>query len=160
MATWNAVIDAAPDIAHLAQARIEATGLGLLATLRADGFPRVSGVEPWFEGGELWLGMMSGSLKAKDLQRDARLCLHNATVDKDVKDGDVKITGRGVEVDDPAVRRRVRDDLVARTGFDPGDSFHLFRVDVAEVATLRPATDHLVIESWREGGQPKRVERR
>src|SRR5262249_51486943 len=102
MATWTEVTAAAPEIAALTQERIEATGLGLLATLRRDGFPRLSGIEPSFADGEVWLGMMPRSLKALDLLRDPRMSLHNATVDKDVKEGDVKITGRAVAVTDQA----------------------------------------------------------
>src|SRR5215211_4225798 len=100
MATWTKTMEHAADLAAHARARIEGTGLALLATLRRDGYPRISGVEPFFEGDDLWLGMMPHSLKAKDLQRDGRLCLHNATVDKDVTEGDIKITGRAIEVDD------------------------------------------------------------
>jgi hypothetical protein len=159
MASWSDVVRHAPEIAALTQARIETTGLGLLATIRRDGFPRISGIEPTFAAGEVWLGMMLDSLKARDLQRDPRCALHNATVDKDVKDGDVKITGRAVEVLDDETRTAFRDDVKARTGYDPGIDFHLFRLDVTEVSTLRPGGDHLVIESWRAGEAPKRVKR-
>jgi nitroimidazol reductase NimA-like FMN-containing flavoprotein (pyridoxamine 5'-phosphate oxidase superfamily) len=160
MANWQEVTDQAPEIAALAQARIEATGLGLVATLRRDGSPRISGVEPWFSGGDLWLGMMPRSLKARDLQRDPRLSLHNATVDKEVHEGDVKVTGQAVEVVDEAAKTAVREDFMARTGFDPGADFHLFRVDVLEVATIMPGGEYLEIQSWRVGEPPKRVERR
>jgi hypothetical protein len=159
MARWNDVVTAAPELAQLAQARIEATGLALLATIRRDGFPRISGVEPSFDAGELWLGMMTDSRKALDLRRDPRLTLHNATVDKEVTEGDVKITGRAVEVVEDAARDEFRTATKARTGFDPGTDFHLFRVDVTELASLRPAGDHLVIDSWREGEAPRSVDR-
>ena len=159
MATWDEVLAAAPEIGQLTQDRIEAVGMAMLATLRRDGYPRISGIETSFRGGELWLGMMTGSLKAKDLQRDPRLCLHNATEDKDVKKPDVKIVGRAVEVDDPAMREQLRQEAIAETGQDPGTDFHLFRVDVKEVSTLRPNVDHLIIQSWREGEQPKSVNR-
>jgi nitroimidazol reductase NimA-like FMN-containing flavoprotein (pyridoxamine 5'-phosphate oxidase superfamily) len=159
MATWNEVLAAAPEIGRVTQERIESVGMAMLATLRRDGYPRISGIETSFRGGELWLGMMTGSLKAKDLQRDPRMCLHNATEDKDVKQPDVKIFGRAVEVDDPAMRQQLRDETLAESGQDPGDDFHLFRIDVTEVSTLRPNVDHLIIESWKEGEQPKSVKR-
>lgn len=161
MSSWKDVTAAAPDIAGLARARVEATGLALMATLRRDGFPRVSGVEPVFAGDELWLGMMPGSRKARDLLRDDRLCLHNATVDKDVSEGDIKITGRAVEAD-AAGRDRFRQEVKARSGFDPGEDFHAFTVDVTEVSTVRPdpAAQCLIVEWWREGQNPQRVERR
>jgi hypothetical protein len=159
MARWDDVSEAAPELAALARARIEATGLGLLATLRRDGWPRISGIEPWFDDGELWLGMMKDSRKALDLLRDPRLALHNATVDKEVSDGDVKITGRAAAVTDADAVEQVRQALLARTGFDPGTDFHLFRVEVTEVSSIRPGGDHLVIDVWREGEPPRRVER-
>jgi hypothetical protein len=160
VASWREVTEAAPELAALARARVEATGLAFLATLRGDGSPRISGVEPMFLRDDLWLGMMLGSRKARDLQRDPRACLHNASVDKDVTEGDVKITGRAIEVDDLALRRQIRDDLLERTGQDPGTDFHLFRLDVTEVASVRPGGDVLLIDSWREGEAPKHVERR
>jgi hypothetical protein len=41
----------------------------------------------------------------------------------------------------------------------PPGPFHLFRADVVELSIVRPAGDHLDIDSWREGGHAKRVER-
>jgi pyridoxamine 5'-phosphate oxidase-like protein len=161
MASWNEVSEAAADLAGTVRARFEATGLGLLATLRRDGSPRISGIEPSFAAGELWLGMMDGSRKALDLQRDPRLALHSATADKDVKEGDARITGRGVEVLEGDERREAfLDHLRAKGDWAPDGPFHLFAVDVTELMMLRPGGDHLVIESWREGGEVRRVERR
>ena len=108
MTSWNDFARTAPELAALnVQTRFEATGLGMLATLRKDGSPRISGIEPSFFEGELWLGMMDGSLKARDLQRDPRIALHNATVDKEVKEGDVKVSGLAVEVTDDATKKDV-----------------------------------------------------
>ena len=160
MSTWSDVLTAAPDLAGRVQARFDATGLGLLATLRHDGSPRISGQEPLFED-ELWLGMMLGSRKAADLGRDPRFALHSATADKNVAEGDAKLSGRAVLVDDPAVVAAFRRRFIDATGADlPEDPFHLFRADVLEISFLRPGGDHLVIEWWREGEAPQRVERR
>lgn len=160
MASWREVTGAAPEVAALVQQRIEATGLAILATLRRDGSPRISGIETMFRDGELYLGMMPNSRKALDLRRDPRLALHNATVDKEVKDGDVKITGRAIEVFDEPVRDAIRGEVKEQTDYDIGTEFHLFRIDVTEIATLQPEGDHLVIQSWREGEAPKRIERK
>jgi nitroimidazol reductase NimA-like FMN-containing flavoprotein (pyridoxamine 5'-phosphate oxidase superfamily) len=159
VASWTEVADAAPEIAALARSRIEATGLAFLATLRRDGSPRISGVEPMWVGAELYLGMMPDSRKVHDLHRDPRCCLHNASIDKDVTEGDVKITARAFEVDDLAVKEAIRDDVRERTGHDLGTGFPVFRMDVVEIATIRPDGDHLVIDSWREGQPPRRVQR-
>jgi hypothetical protein len=103
--------------------------------------------------------MMKDSRKALDLLRDPRLALHNATIDKEVTEGDVKITGRAAAVTDVDIVERVRQGLLARTGYDPGTDFHLFRVDVTELSSIRPGGDHLIIDSWREGEPPRRVQR-
>src|SRR3954453_5478753 len=100
MASWSEVEAAAPELAERVQERFQATGLGLLATLRADGSPRISGIEPLFALGQLWLGKVIGSRKAVDLQRDARMALHNGTEEKQVRNGDARISGRAVEVTD------------------------------------------------------------
>ncbi len=168
MTSWNDVCTAAPDLADRVRMRIEAHGLALLATLRANGYPRVSGIEPLFAFGELWLGMMPESRKGNDLRRHDRLCLHNATIDKELNDGDAKITGRGVEIVEPETLDAVAVAFEAANGYFPPGPFDLFRVDVCELSLVHPGlmagtTDPvpvLVIESWRTGEAPKRVERR
>jgi hypothetical protein len=161
VASWNEVTEAAPELAESVRTRFEATGLGLLATLRKDGFPRITGIEPSFALGEVWLGMMDNSLKALDLRRDPRLALHAATVDKDVKEGDARMTGRGVELPAGDERRQAFVDyLQAKGDWAPSGPFHLFRVDVTELVMLRPGGDVLVIESWSEDKGLHRVERR
>jgi hypothetical protein len=162
MASWSDVLAAAPELAAGVQARFDAHGLGLLGTIRRDGFPRISGIEPLFGLGELWLGMMPGSRKADDVLRDPRFALHNATIDKHVTEGDAKITGRAVPAADEDTLARFREAFEAHTGYPPPPGpFPLFRADVHEVSMVRPeGGDHLVIEWWREGGEVVKVERR
>ena len=158
MASWSEVEAAAPELAARVRATMDAHKHKVLATLRRDGSPRVSGIEATFTDGELWLGMMPGSRKAMDLRRDPRLALHSASVDPTEEDpsawpGDAKVAGRAVEVDDPA--------LVERLAGEGGGGAHLFRVDLTEVVHTRvgePA-DHLVIEVWREGTGLRRLRR-
>jgi hypothetical protein len=149
MANWSEVEAAAPELAARVRAAMDAHKHKVLATLRRDGSPRISGIEATFTDGELWLGMMPGSRKAMDLRRDPRLALHSASVDPPADPsawgGDAKVAGRAVEVDDPVLLER----LGAGEG---GGGAHLFRVDLTEVVHTRvgePA-DHLVIEVWRE----------
>lgn len=155
---WREVTDAAPELAAKVQARFEAHGLALLATLRRDGAPRITGIETLFGEGELWLGMMPGSLKAKDLLRDPRLALHSATTDKMVQQGDAKLSGTALLVEDEATFERYR----AASGSAEGQTlggFHLFTVDVTEMSFLAPAGDHLDIESWSEARGYRQVDR-
>jgi hypothetical protein len=160
MAAWDDVCRFSPELASAVQGRFEAHGLGLLATVRSDGFPRLSGVEPLFTKGQLWLGMMPGSRKALDLQRDDRLSLHSATTDKELTEGDAKVTGRAVEVTDEATKHEFLRWFAEANGYAPDGPFHLFRVDVTELALIKPGGDHLVIESWRQGVETRRIERR
>jgi hypothetical protein len=160
VASWAEVEAAASELAERVKERFESTGLGLLATLRSDGSPRISGIEPLFALDELWLGMMDGSRKAADLLRDPRLALHNATEDKQVTNGDARISGRAVEITDEGSFERFNRAFQGETGYSPPPPYHLFRVDVTEVMHLKPGGDHLVIEWWKEGTGTNRVERR
>ncbi|MGQ0803760.1 MAG: pyridoxamine 5'-phosphate oxidase family protein [Actinomycetota bacterium] len=157
MATWKEVEVAAPELSAAVRQLFDAHKHKALATLRRDGSPRISGTEVSFRDGELWLGMMDRSLKARDLQRDPRLAIHSPMLDAEMAEGDAKIGGRAIEVDDVAAKQALTDG-----GPDPGP-FHLFRVHVTEIVRITlggDPPDHLVIESWHEGAGLHRVERR
>lgn len=161
MSSWSDVLTAAPELAAKVQARFDAHGLALLATLRADGYPRLSAIEALFTDETVWLGMMYDSRKALDLLRDPRLALHNATVDKNVSEGDAKLVGRALHVSDEADIDRARRIFAAHTGHPPPEGpMHLFTVDVQEISFLEPAGDHLDIAWWKEGGELVAIERR
>ena len=160
MSTWTDIEADAPELAATVRARFQAHGMGLLATLRRDGSPRISGIEPLFALGELWMGMMPGSRKAADVVRDPRFALHSATTDKDVTHGDAKVGGVLVEVHDDDEFARFVEAFAAANGYSgPPERFPLFKADVKEVSTVKPAGDHLDIESWREGRGLRKVER-
>jgi hypothetical protein len=119
----------------------------------------VSGIEPLFAVGELWLGSMPNSRKGADLARDGRFALHSATEDKNVTHGDAKITGRAVAVDDPKTYERFKQAWASHSGAPVPEPFTLFRAEVTELAMISLDGDHLAIDSWREGGTPRRVRR-
>ncbi len=126
----------------------------MLATLRRDGSPRVSGTEVQFRGPDLVVGMMYGSVKAQDLQRDGRFALHANPGDGSMAGGDAKVAGHAIEViDDPSPAD-------AEQG-PPAPPSHLFRLSLAEVVltAVHPDGDRLVIETWRPGEPLQRVER-
>jgi Pyridoxamine 5'-phosphate oxidase len=168
MASWDEVAAAAPELASRARARFDAHRHKVLATLRKDGSPRVSGIEANFSQGELWLGMMPGSHKALDLRRDPRLALHSASVDPPEDpakfEGDAKLAGRAEEITDLARVQEILSGEGQAAGEDPPEpgSFHLFRVDVTELVVIRigDPPDHLVIELWREGEGVRRMQRK
>jgi len=163
MAEWREVEAAAQDLVSAARERFDAHRHKVLATLRRDGSPRISGVEATFLDGSLYVGMMPGSAKGADLRRDPRMALHSGSPEPDDDDpsawpGDAKLEGRATEVTDVDERARFAG---AQDGMPPG-TFDLFRIDVTSLTTVRvgePA-DHLLIETWREGAGVRRVERR
>ncbi|WP_338676100.1 pyridoxamine 5'-phosphate oxidase family protein [Streptomyces sp. SCSIO 30461] len=152
--SWTDFQAAEPDFAAAVQQRFEKHTHHILATLRKDGSPRVSGLEVNFRFGELWLGMMPNSRKALDLLCDPRLAIHaNPGADASMEDGDVKITGRAVEVADPATKDRFQS--------DDGEPlpFHLFRVELTEAVRTAVDGDELVLQTWRPGQALRTIRR-
>lgn len=146
-APWSSFAAAAPDLAAAVRARFEAKKHHVLATLRQDGSPRVSGTEVQFHDGDLWIGMMPGSLKALDLVRDPRFALHGNPGDVSMEGGDAKVAGIAHEVTDGATRAH----WAGAVG--PPPDFALFRLDLTEVVlvALHPDGDRLTIDSWHPG---------
>lgn len=165
MANWTVFEAEAPETEAVFRRRLDKTGLAFLATLRRDGFPRISGVEPGLRDGELWLGMMGKSTKSLDLQRDPRCCLHSATEDKNVADGDVKLWGRAVHVTDTATREQFAEVVQEESGFDVDaqpSGFDLFRLDLTGASAVQLGADgeHLRITAWIPGETEHVIERR
>ncbi|MBA2460784.1 MAG: pyridoxamine 5'-phosphate oxidase family protein [Actinobacteria bacterium] len=94
--SWAQLEADAPELARLGCERLDAVGLAFLGTLRSDGSPRVSPVEPFFIAGELVLGVMARSGKARDLARDPRCALQSAVTDPNAGEGELKLHGRAV----------------------------------------------------------------
>jgi hypothetical protein len=159
MATWKQFSQEAPEIAELAERRLVATGLMMLATLRRDGFPRISPVEPVLAGDrlvlhddKLWLGMMVDSTKSRDLKRDGRCAMHTATADKQVSQGDVKLWGTASAVTDHATLARFSDDIFESVGFrfEVG-SFDAFDIDLLGASSVEVADDVMYVKTWKPG---------
>jgi Pyridoxamine 5'-phosphate oxidase len=159
MATWTEFSEEAPEIADMAERRLVATGLMMLATLRRDGFPRISPVEPVIardhlvlHDGKLWLGMMVNSTKSRDLRRDGRCGLHTATADKQVSQGDVKFWGTATPVTDHDTLNQFSDDIFESVGFrfEVG-SFDAFEIDLLGASSVSVADDVLYVKTWKPG---------
>jgi hypothetical protein len=159
MATWTEFAADAPELAAQAEKRLVATGLMMLATLRRDGSPRISPMEPVLvddalvlDDGRLWLGMMGGATKSRDLQRDGRFMAHCATVDKMVSEDDVKFWGVATVVTDHDKLTSFSDDIYRSTGyrFDVGQ-FDAFAVDLHGASSVGMAGDVMVVSTWLAG---------
>jgi hypothetical protein len=149
-------VEEAPELATAVRARFEATKHHVLATMRRDRSPRLSGTEVEFHGPDLVIGSMWEAVKARDLQRDGRFALHANPGDGSMKGGDAKVSGRAVEVTDPDEVRAFVD------ASQPPEPFHLFRLTLDQVVltSLSPDGQALVIETWHPGAAVVRFERR
>ncbi|MCC7365770.1 MAG: pyridoxamine 5'-phosphate oxidase family protein [Dehalococcoidia bacterium] len=145
MATWKQFTDEAPELAAAVHARFAATKHHVLATLRADGSPRVSGTEVAWHGDWLTCGSMLNARKARDLQRDPRFALHANPGDGSMEGGDAKLAGRAIEVTDAVAIEAARHPDV------PDEPFHLFRFDIEEVVLTTVDGDDLVVQTWKPG---------
>ena len=143
---------AAPEIAARIQTKLEATGIGFLATIRSDGSPRVSPIEVSFQDGHLFIGMMPGSYKAVDLLRDERCSLVTPLVDKDDLGGEGKIFARARTLTDPTEVAKVLSRAVEGQEVDPADldGSHAFELLIEGAAWQRVDDDAWVTDSWSE----------
>ncbi len=159
MATWQQFRDEAPELARRADERLDETGLVLVATLRRDGWPRISPVEPIVMDGQLYLGMMPGSMKSRDLRRDNRVLVHSVITDKDGKEGETKIYGTAAEITDPHERERYCQALFAKIGWRPeDDALDLWTVDIGHtVWQIFDSDTKQHTEVWTPGAGPTTV---
>jgi hypothetical protein len=146
MARWQEIEDDAAEFAAKVKARFDAGTNKIIATVRRDGSPRISGSEAAFKDGEIVLGMMPGSMKLRDVRRDPRIAMHCPTSEPESPEswpGDAKLAGIVVEMPRP-------------------DGSGSFRIDIREVTLTyvgQPA-DHLVIETWHPGRGHQRLTRK
>jgi hypothetical protein len=59
MAGWRDLERGAPEIARLGMARLAAKRVAMLGTLRSDGSPRISPIEPHIVDGHVLVGAMT-----------------------------------------------------------------------------------------------------
>lgn len=155
MVSWRVFEEAEPDLAVRVRQLLDAGRHKTIATLRADGGPRISGIECEVADGELRFGSMSGARKGADLRRDPRFALHGPTFHpEEGKEsewpGEAKVAGRAV----PA------GSVVTEEGEEAPDG-EAFVADLTEVVLthLDEAATMLVIESWTPERGLRRVER-
>ena len=150
MTAWRDVEHAEPAFAQRVRALFDAHRHKTIATLRADGSPRISGIEATFEDGDLVFGSMPNARKGADLRRDPRFALHSATVDpiegaEAQWPGEAKISGRAI----------------AAGSITEGPDSDRFRADIAGVVHthLNEVATMLVIEWWTPTQGLRRTER-
>ena len=155
MPTWREIEAAEPEFAARVQKLFDAGRHKTIATLRADGSPRISGIECEFADGEVRFGSMPAARKGADLKRDPRFALHGPTFHPvEGKEGEwpgeAKIAGRAV----PAGAVPAGEDGEAPDG-------EMFTADITEVVIthLNDEANKLVVESWTPARGLRIVER-
>ena len=150
MTAWRDVETAEPEFAQRVRGLFDAHRHKTIATVRADGSPRISGIEAAFENGDLTFGSMPKSRKGADLLRDPRFALHSATVDPvDGSEaqwpGEAKVFGRAI--------------LNGPTPDGPEGA--RFGADITEVVHtyLNEGATRLVVEWWSPTDGLRRIER-
>ena len=155
MPAWREIEAAEPEFAGRVQKLFDAGRHKTIATLRADGSPRISGIECEFADGEVRFGSMPAARKGADLKRDPRFALHGPTFHPvEGKEGEwpgeAKIAGRAV----PAAAVPAGEDGEAPDG-------EMFITDITEVVIthLNDEANKLVVESWTPARGLRIVER-
>ena len=152
MSSWGEFEADQPAMAAVVKRSFDAGRHKTIATLRADGSPRISGIECSFDDGQLTFGSMSKSRKLHDLLRDPRFALHAPTQDpiegaEASWSGEAKISGRAVP-----------NGAIEGEGAPEGE---LFIADISDVTFvhLDATATKLVIEWWTPGDGLRCVER-
>jgi hypothetical protein len=148
MASWGQFTDAAQEIAAVGARLLEKHHLAYLATVRADGAPRVHPVSPFIIDGRLYVATPPSSPKARDQVRDGRYVLHMLPGEND---DEFRIRGRARSVTDEHERSMVRE----RGPHFVREHHYCFEYDIEEAATAywvnvgKPGT-YPVRQAWKE----------
>ena len=149
---WDEFQKEATELAAFGRERLDRSGLVLVGTLRRDGWPRISAVEPLISDGQLYLGMMWRSRKALDLLRDPSCTLHSTVTDREASEGEFKLWGEARDIQDAELRRCYGEALYQQIGMNPeGEPYHLFAVDIQTASSAIIRNEEWVRQFWRVG---------
>jgi hypothetical protein len=158
MISWHELETAAPAIAQPGRRRLELSRVAFLGTLRKDGSPRISPVEPYLSQGHLLFGAMSWSLKTRDLLRDPRCVLHSAITTPDAGEAEFKLYGRAMEAP-TEIRQGCSDGWWQAQPSDAAVVFAL-SIDHATFVEWKLQQGRMVVRRWSERGGLSETSRR
>ena len=145
---WADFEAAAPALARLGRERIELFGCVMIGTLRRDGGPRVNPVEAYIVEGHLLMNMMPRSLKALDLLRDSRVFVHSLVTSKKGDEGELKLVGRALPLEDSRLRTALDDLFAEMIDWRPPPDSHYFDIDIERAAWVRYENGEQRILRW------------
>lgn len=142
--SWQDFALAEPELSAFGEARLK-SGPAYLATVRADGTPRVHPVTPIIGEGHLLLFMEPTSPKAHDLQRGSGYALHCWVSSNDGGEGEFWLAGQASLTADPAMR-----ELAAQYGYQPQEHYILFELTVEKAfSTIYSDAGKPTRKSWK-----------
>lgn len=152
---WAEFATGAPEMAALGREQLDMRRVVLIATVRRDGSPRISGAEAVMFEGDLFLAMMWRSRKAVDLRRDPRLVIHNPICSNSGDEVEFSLKGRAIEVHDAGLRRRFVKAVAATTTWKE-PHFHLFAIDIHSAAVVKYERGEQLVKVWPGGPERRR----
>jgi len=150
---WSEISARQPALGAIVDRLLIEPGVLLAGTIRRDGTPRISGVEPLVLDGYLWLSMMSGSAKTRDLGRDPRVVL-NSVITSPSPPAEAKVRGTARMVTSQDRQERYAATVRDQIGWQPvTGQFALFIIEVADVTYIgsEPGTGAQHVARWPPG---------
>jgi pyridoxamine 5'-phosphate oxidase-like protein len=133
---WSDLIAQQPSLGDIAHEKLIKPGVLLIGTIRRDGSPRISGVEPLIMDGHLWLSMLKDSSKARDLARNPRIVL-NSIVTGPEPGSEIKAPGSVHPEPDHSIQERYAHTVATKIGWQPiVGHFTLFTVHIDNVTYI------------------------
>jgi hypothetical protein len=127
MMAWPQFAVGNPDLAAFGAGRLAASP-AYLATIRADGSPRVHPVSPIIAPSGLYVFMEPTSPKATDIRDTARFAMHCGVPDNAGSGGEFHISGYGRLIDDATTRAEAS----AAASYSPAERYILFELQLSE----------------------------
>jgi hypothetical protein len=135
--SWQALADAAPDLAAFGAERLH-DRVAYLATVKPDCSPRLSPVRPVVAEGRLFVFAEPQSPKVRDLARDSRYALHGTATGDDPWDlREFAAEGTARRVGDPSLRAIAN----AGSAFPRDEHLVLFELAVGTALSTVYGTD-------------------
>lgn len=124
---WEQFEATAPEMAAVGRAQFEQRGVALIGTIRKDGSPRISCVEPC-------------------------IVVHNTICTSTGDEVEFSLCGRVIDIHDPQVRRRYRSE---RTSWQE-PHFQLFALDIESASLIEYGRGEQSVKVWPVGRAFKR----
>jgi len=142
--SWSRFESESPELAEFGRERLHGK-VAYLATLRANGAPRVHPVTPLVGAGRVFLFMEPTSPKGKDLVRDGRYALHCGMSDTSGDSGEFLLWGTARLVEDAETRSVA----ASVSSYEPAARYVLFELSVERAQRTVYGEDGPERDEWR-----------